>query len=141
VIRKSLGRPFGWLDRRRVERLLGVSLPAEAKDLRYLKWQPSTDLALYEAYIKFRAPHAAYLDLVRGRSLVMFRDSGPTAHMPTDWRQAPQLEPLEWWDPSPDTPPDAASGQVGVYGWILAKHERGHVYVFISDTGHGAGSG
>jgi hypothetical protein len=127
---------FRWLDRRRVEKLLGVPLPAQAGDLRYYIWRPSTDLALYDAYITFRSSYAAYLDLVRRRKLILFKDGGPTAHLPTAWKQSDEFGRLQWWDPSPDTPMDAASGSVGAYGWIVAKYERGHVYVMISDSGH-----
>jgi hypothetical protein len=138
VRRQSRGGLFSWLDRRTVEKLLGVPLPVQAADLRYYIWRPSTDLAVYDAYITFRLPYAAYLDLVRRRKLVLFKDSGPTAHLPTAWKQSDEFDRLAWWDPSPETPVDAASGSVGTYGWILAKYERGHVYVIISDTGHTA---
>jgi hypothetical protein len=138
VIRRSFGGVLSWLDRRRVSRLLGVALPDGASELRFLRWQPSDDLALYEAYIRFRSTGQEYHDFLRRRQLVRFEESGPTAHLPTEWKPSPEVRRIEWWDPTPGTPPDAASGRVGAYGWMLAKYERGFVYVFISDTGHGA---
>src|SRR5262245_38729821 len=107
-------RNHGWggllrgLDRRAVEKLLGVPLPGQVADLSYFKWQPSTDLAVYDAYIKFRASHEYYLDFVRRRNLIFFEESGPTAHLPSAWKQSDEIAALEWWDPTPETPPDAA---------------------------------
>ena len=132
------GGVFSYFDRRAVQKLLGVPLPAQVTDLYYAKWQPSTDLALYEAYIKFKTDQEAYLDLVRRLNLILFEASGPTAHLPTHWHQSPDFNKLAWWDPSPETPVDAASGTVGIYGWILMKYERGYVYIIISDTGQTA---
>jgi hypothetical protein len=132
----SWGGLFRGFDRRAVEKLIGASLPAQTAELRYFKWQPSTDLAVYDAYVKFRASNEDYLDFVRRRNLIFFEQSGPTAHLPTAWKQSDEIAALDWWDPGPETPPDAASGTVGVYGWVLTKYEGGCVYVVISDTGH-----
>jgi len=96
---RSRGGILTWSDRRVVEKLLGVSLPAHAADVRYFKWQPSTDLAVYDAFIKFCALHEDCLDLVRRRGLTLFSDSGPTAHLPTAWKQSDEFERLSWWDP------------------------------------------
>lgn len=127
---------FGLGDRREAQRLLGTELPADAHEIRYLVWQPSTDLAYHEALLRFDASHADYLACVERRGLALFVSSGPTVHLPIDWTPSPEITAPDWWQPSAVTPPDAAGGLVGRYGSIAVKWERGHVYALIVDTGH-----
>jgi hypothetical protein len=125
----------GWLEKRAVERLLGVRLPAGATELCYARWQPSTDLALHEVCMKFRATRDDWLDLARRRGLTMFDAGRPGPYLPSRWQVSPGAPPLDFWDASPETPADAASGAMGSQGWIIAKHERDWVYVMVRDTG------
>ena len=125
-----------YFQRRAAQRLLGAPLPSDASDLHFVKYRVSSDLAGYDAYIKFRASRPSFLALVRQRGLALSGGGIPSAHLPTAWRLPPGSKAVEWWDAGVDTPADSASGSVGVFGWIVAKHEHGCVYVIISDTGH-----
>jgi hypothetical protein len=122
--------------KRAVQKLLGVPLPSDAEDLRYVQFRVSSDLAGYDAHIRFRASRQSFLDLVRRRGLALFPESGPNAYLPRSWRLPPEWKSVDWWDAGPETPRDSASGSAGAYGWIAAKYENGHVYMMISDTGH-----
>jgi hypothetical protein len=138
MITQSRGGLFKPIDRRAVEKLFGVPLPGGVEDIKYLREQPSADLAFFEACLRFRASHDSYLELISRRDLKLFRETGPTAQLPRNWQQLEVIKPPQWWNPSDETPPDAASATIGVYGCILAKWENEYVYVIISDTGHAA---
>src|SRR5260221_12671059 len=103
--------PGRWT-RRQVEKMIGVLLPPRAAELHYYRFQPSTDLAFQEVWVQFRASREEYLDMVCRRSMTLFSDSGPTAHLPSAWQQPEMTERLDWWDASPETPSDAASATV-----------------------------
>jgi hypothetical protein len=132
---KSSGGRLRTLSQRAAEKLAGAAFPAGASDLRAVIWKPSTDLAVHDAYIRFKASHAEYLDFARRRKLEFFSDTGPSGLLPSSWKQTDEFGRLDWWTPSTATPPDAAAAPLGPYGWILAKHEDGFVYILISDTG------
>lgn len=136
MITRSRGGLFAFLDRRTVEALLGAPLPKSASDVRYLRWQPSGDLAYHEALVRFDASLEDYRAFVQTRGLTPFSVSGPNVHLPIDWSPPTEIDAPDWWLPSPETPLDAASGQVGVYGSIAVKWENGRVYAVIVDTGH-----
>ncbi|MFZ5511091.1 MAG: hypothetical protein ACOZCP_13660 [Pseudomonadota bacterium] len=136
MIRHDRGGLLSFLDRRKVERLLGVPLPKGARRVHYLLWRPSDHLAYHEALIRFEADRDAYLSFVHARGLTPFSESGPDVHLPIDWSPAPEITRPRWWNPTPATPPDAASGKVGLYGSLAAKWEDGKVFVLIEDTGH-----
>jgi len=138
---QSHGGLFSFFDRRSAERLLGAALPKSAGDVRYLCWQPSGDLAYHEALVRFDASIEDYRAFVQARALTAFSVSGPSVHLPIDWSPPAEVDAPDWWQPSADTPPDAASGQVGVYGSIAVKWEKGRVYAFIVDTGHRSPAG
>ena len=127
---------ISFLDRRTVERLLGAPLPKTARDVRYLRWQPRGDLAYHEALIRFDSSKEDYLAFVQARGLTPFVVSGPNVHLPTDWQPPPEIKKPDWWKPSPETPPDAASGKVGVYGSLVMKWEDGRAHALIVNTGH-----
>jgi hypothetical protein len=133
------GPHLGWRDRRHVTRVFGISVPSESLESWFALWQPSPDLALHDAYLRLTIEHSKYLDLVRDRGLATFESTGPNGLLPTGWKQSDEIAPLPWWDPTTSTPPDAASGTVGLYGWILMKHENGHAYVLLTDSGHRSG--
>lgn len=141
MTRKSRGGLFTFFDRRTAERLLGADLPKSARDVRYLHWQPSGDLAYHEALIRFDASIEDYRAFVQARGLTPFSISGPNVHLPVDWSPPPEIDTPDWWQPSPETPPDAASGRVGMYGSVIMKWENGRVYVLIVDTGHRSPAG
>lgn len=138
---QSRGGLFTFFDRRTAERLLGAALPQSASDVRYLCWQPSGDLAYHEALVRFDTSTEDYRTFVQARGLTPFSVSGPNVHLPTDWSPPPGIDAPDWWQPSTETPPDAASGQVGLYGSIAVKWESGRVYVVVVDTGHRSSSG
>lgn len=147
MIERERGGIFAFLDRRRVEGLLGVPLPEVVEDLRFLIWRPSTDLAYLEALVRFAAPDGAYEALVQSLGLVPYAESGSGVHLPIDWSPPPEVEAPDWWQPGPETPPDATGGPLGVYGSIAAKRVSGVVvglglvYLRIVDTGHRATGG
>jgi hypothetical protein len=116
--------------------MIGAPLPDSAGDVRFLRWQPSTDLAYYEALIRWDSTKEEYVNFIRERGLTRFSASGPNVHLPTDWRPNPQIDNPDWWNPTPETPPDAASGMAGTFGSLAAKWEAGRVYVLLTDTGH-----
>lgn len=136
MITQSRGGLFTALDRHAAERLVGGALPVSATNTKYLRWQPSGDLAYYEALVRWDSTREHYLEFVHERGFTVFSTSGPDAHLPIDWRPAAQIESPAWWDPTSETPADAASGRVGMFGSIAAKWEAGRVYVMITDTGH-----
>lgn len=132
------GPRLGGLKRRQLEKLIGTTLPPSASEIYFAHWQPSSDLAAYELYARFKTTHSDYLDLARRRGLTLFSESGPIGILPTRWKQTDEFEVLPWWDPKPETPPDAAAAHVGAYGWMITKYEDEHVYVMLTDTGHAA---
>lgn len=135
MIEQDRGGLFVFLDRRAAARMLGAPLPAAAGDLHFLRWQPSGDLAYWEALIRFDAPREDYLALIRQLGLAPFAASGPTVHLPIDWAPPPELSAPDWWTPSPQTPADAAAGPLGAYGSLALKWEGGRVYGRLVDTG------
>jgi hypothetical protein len=138
MIRRNHAKLLSFLDRRTVARWLGVPLPRAARELRYVDWQPSGDLAYHEALVCFRASKEDYLALVQARGLALFSSTGPAGRLPFDWSPPPEMQRPDWWTPSPETPPDAATGTLGLYGKIAAKWEGGRVFLVIEDTGHRA---
>lgn len=139
MIARSSGGWLAWRDRRAVARMVGVALPAASRDVHYVRWQASRDLAYYEAVIRFACSKEAYLEFIRARGMTPFSVTGPNVHLPTSWEPAPDMQPLPWWTPAPVTPPDAASAAVGSDGSIVAKWESDHAYVMVTDTGHRTG--
>lgn len=135
MMSRSHGGLLACLDRRAVQQLLGASLPPSADDVRYLRWQPSGDLAYQEALVRFDASAVDYQSFVARRGLTPFSESGPNVHLPIDWTPPVEIDRPDWWFPRPDTPADAASGKVGSHGSIAVKWEDGRVYAVIVDTG------
>lgn len=127
--------PLGFLNRHRIENLLGTPLPRGAADLHYLRWRPSIDLAYEEALIRFTVPAHDYLSFVQACGLTPFALSGPTVHLPIDWAPPPEVAAPPWWEPTGETPHDAAGGPLGRYGSIAVKWERGRVYCRLIDPG------
>ena len=119
-----------------IEKLLGTALPAQVNDLHYFKSQPSNDLQYYTAYIKYSTPKEAYITLIQQMHM-NFHNTGGDAnlYLPTAWVSEPNVE-IDWWNPSSDTPVDAAAKAFGTNGWILAKYERGYVYLIVTDSGY-----
>jgi hypothetical protein len=127
--------------RDQAERLLGMALPTGVTDAYAYAWRPNEDLPYVSAYVKLRATHAAFDELV-GRLGMYVRESGALEtllYLPATW-QAPTGVHLTWWDPSGDTPADSAAGQFGVNGHVVAKYEDGCVYAIATDIGHEQGT-
>ena len=135
MISRSHGGLLAGLDRRTVQQLLGAPLLPSAADVRYLRWQPSGDLAYHEALVRFDASAEEYQSFVARRGLTPFSVSGPNVHLPIDWTPPVKIDRPDWWFPSSNTPADAASGKVGSHGSIAVKWEDGRVYAVIVDTG------
>ena len=135
MISRSHGGLLAGLDRRRVQQLLGALLLPSSTDVRYLRWQPSGDLAYHEALVRFDASAEDYQSFVARRGLTPFSESGPNVHLPIDWTPPVAIDRPDWWVPSSNTPADAASGKVGSHGSIAVKWEDGRVYAVIVDTG------
>lgn len=119
-----------------IQKLLGTTLPERVANLHYFKWQPSSDLSYYTAYIKFSTSRKEFVDLMT-RMQMSFHNTGGDAnlYLPAAWGTVPELK-LDWWDPSPDMPVSSAARDFGINGWIVAKYERDCVYLIVSDTGH-----
>lgn len=113
----------------RVQKLLGVELPDDAADLHYYKWQPSSELSYYTAYVKFRVSVPEFMKLVERMQALMEK----SAYLPAAWDAEPGVH-LDWWDPEPGTPRESGAKQFGLNGWIFAKHERGNAYLIVTDT-------
>lgn len=135
MITRSHGGLLAGLDRRMVQTMLGVALPPSAADVNYIRWQPSGELAYFEALVRFDASPDDYQLFVSQRGLTLFANSGPNVHLPIDWRPPAAIETPSWWTPSTLTPADAASGKVGLHGSLAVKWQEGHVYAVIVDTG------
>lgn len=135
MIRHQRGGFLAFLDRRDAARLIGAPLPVTAGDLRFLVWQPSGDLAYHEALIRFDASEDAYRRWVGEVGLAPYSAGGGGVHLPIDWSPPEGVSAPDWWRPSPQTPPDAAGGWLGLYGSIAAKWEQGCVYLRLVDTG------
>jgi hypothetical protein len=122
-------------ERRLAERLLGVSLPDSAGDIHADRLRVSSDLAGYDAWIRFRAPREDHDHLIQSLGLSPLSTSGPNAYLPSSWKLPPEAGEVSWWDVSSNTPPDAASATLHRDGWIIAKHENGYTWIILSDTG------
>src|SRR5689334_7928079 len=113
---------FALSKRQTIQKLFRHSLPENVSDLHYYKWQPSTDLSYYVAYIKFCISIEEFVLLV-GRMGMDFHNKGGAAmlYLPTSWETMQSIA-LDWWNPEPDTPENAAAKSFGVNGWIVTKY-------------------
>lgn len=123
-------------DKRSAEQVLGAGLPASASDVHFYRDQPSPDLAMYTAYLRFRTTRDDYLDMMQRLQVRTYPGSAPELRelLPGKWHADPRLR-LDWWNPGDDIPDDTAMGQFGVNGWLVAKMSDGNVYVVMHDTG------
>lgn len=134
------GQEGGWVfasQQRKAERLLGTSLPRDAQDVHFYRYQHGGefgDVDKYSAYLKFRASHADYLEFTQRLGIVVRPGSAPElrARLPGHWKPASGLQ-LDWWDPTLDIPDDTGQGSFGVNGFVVTKHERDFVYLKASD--------
>jgi hypothetical protein len=117
-----------------VEHLLHVEVPSSVDDVRYDRWHPSDQLTFYTAYARLGGPRADLVSVVQQLHLHRYGEPGARPYLPTGWKTVPQVE-LDWWDATRTTPPDSWAGPFGVAGRIVAKLERGHLYVIATDTG------
>lgn len=126
--------------RKQFEELYGKALPTSAKNIQFIKWKPSADLYYFVAYLKFTVSKNEFVTWIKntGMDLAGSGKAG-SVYLPGVWKLEPELK-LPWWDAGPDTPDNAAAQSFGENGWAVAKYERGHVYVLITDTGHAQGS-
>lgn len=130
------GKVFGTDDHKRVEKLLGTTLPPSAKDVKYYKYQPNITLTFYTAYIRFQASEAEYTELARRMGMEFYQD-GENRYwylLPGAWQLEPNLS-LDWWNPSMDLPENTATRSFGARGWIIAKYESGNVFIKLRDPG------
>jgi len=136
MMRTSRGGVWGWLDRRAVERLLGARLPDHARNVRYVDWQPSGDLAYHEALIRFELALEPYRQWLAGSRLPVLAAGELPPEGPAIWRAPPELSAPPWWTPSSDMTLDTAQRRVGGYGSLIVKWENGSVFAHLIDTGH-----
>jgi hypothetical protein len=122
--------------RDRVQKLLQVDLPTEAADLHVYDFQPDSDLSYHTTYVKFRIEKAGFGELMSRLQAKTGDDDVGRRYLPAAWHTPQNLE-LDWWNPSADTPPDAAAKAFGFNGWLVAKYEQGWAYLIATDTGQG----
>jgi len=120
---------------KKIEKLLGSTIPFKTTGLYFSKWQPNPDLYYFHAYIKLDATKSQYLKLVKTLNLG-HRGQTPEADsfLPASWNCQDE-KALAWWHASAETPIDAAAERYGVNGWIAAKFENDAIYIHITDTG------
>ena len=117
-------------NKRLAEKTLGASLPDDAGDLDCFEHTiPGSDTGFRVTYIKFSTSRESYLDLMRRLDAEMYEESAQRWYYlwPADW-QGPA--DLDWWDPSFETPTDAAArSSVDGDAWIRALYENGYAYI------------
>lgn len=125
-------------DRKQAEKLLQTQLPSGISNLSFFRWQPSSDLNYFHAYLKFDSTEQEFVALTDQLGM-QTGDAENSGHLPACW-DGPTDRELPWWDPAPQTPSDAAARFYGVNGWIVAKYERGSTYLILTDSGHAEGT-
>ena len=125
--------------RNQVETLLKVKIPFEPEEIRLAKYQPSPDLMHFQAYIKIGAAKDEYIQLAKELHLHQ-RGETPDAgmYLPASWDCEAEAA-ASWWNPTAETPDNAAARQYGVNGWVVAKYENGAIYINLTDTGSEGG--
>jgi hypothetical protein len=109
-------------------------LPAGVRDVRYHRWQPSSDLSFFTGYVKLGGPRDDLVSIPPQLGLHRLGEEGALPYLPTSWATQPQVT-LDWWDAGPETPPESWAGPFGVSGTIVAKLEDGRLYAIVTDTG------
>lgn len=138
MIRISRGGIWGVFEHRALARWLGMGLPGTARDLRFLRWQATGDLAYHEVLARFEIPLEAYRVWISDPGLETVSGGALPPDGPAIWRGPPEVAAPAWWDPSPEMTPDTAWRRVGEYGTLAMKWERGRAYLHLIDTGHAA---
>lgn len=119
-------------NKRLAEKALGASLPDDAGDLDHFEHTiPGSDTSFRVTYIKFSTSRESYLDLMRRLDAELYEESAQRWHYlwPADWRGQADLD---WWDPSFETPTDAAArSSVDGGAWIRALYENGYAYIKV----------
>ena len=119
--------------RRRVQELLGMTLPESVDDVRYYKYQPNSEITYYTVYIRFRIPKDEYMDLMRQMNMTFYTgvDTPYWYLFPGKWKTS-RSAVSDWWNPTLETlRNNTATRQYGSDGWIIAKHENGYAYIRI----------
>lgn len=111
-----------------------MSLPASASDVRMARWRPSRDLSLSASYARISMPPDDAVDLVGRLGMSGKGEDGALGLLPAAWGTMPGMD-ADWWDAGPDTPPESFGRPFGVSGWMVAKIERGRLYLIVHDTG------
>ena len=115
---------------RAAERLLGTELPASASGVQFLYYRPGSEQSIFSAYLKFACSAGDYRDFAGRLGLKTSREQA-TPHLPAAWALPRQLS-IDWWDPGSDTPGNATAKSIDNGGWVVAKHERNHVYLIAA---------
>lgn len=124
------GRGEPMSPRSEIEAALSIKLPNDSSNFNFKRVNPSTDLALSFAYIKFQSSEASYLSLVKELELQSVASADNNLVYPIsggDWKLVPGIQTLSWWDAGTSTPPSAASRSFPD-GHIVVKYENGNVY-------------
>jgi hypothetical protein len=118
---------------KKLDDLLGVRVFQGKPGLHVYIHEPSPQLGLYEAYARFDGDAQALRALGAELSLDAAGTQAAGGHLPASWHP-PAGVSLPWWDASPETPPNAVARAHGSNGWIVAKLERGGIYLIATDT-------
>lgn len=121
-------------DVHKLDELLGAQVLAGRPGVQVRVHRPSPQLPLYEAYARFDGDEFAFRALMSALGLGAAGTATAGGHLPAAWRASDRV-PLPWWDATAETPATAAARPFGSGGWIVAKLERGHVYLIVTDTG------
>lgn len=116
-----------------IESLLNAELPADASEICYARVQPSSDLAFFTAFARFKTSPQGFAELVSRAGLDPHGTGTALAILPTSWRWT-EFEP-PWWDAGSETPGESAAKPTAYNGWIAMKYEGGFAYVIVTDTG------
>lgn len=118
---------------RTLDSMLGARVIEGKPGLHVYIHRPSPALDLYSAYARFDGDEQAFQALAAALRLAGPRTPGAGGHLPASWH-GPEGVSLPWWDPTLETPPTSAARSHGSGGWIVAKLERGRIYLIATDT-------
>ncbi|MBN1984441.1 MAG: hypothetical protein JW795_23145 [Chitinivibrionales bacterium] len=125
---------------KKAEKFLNIKLPKTCSEVKYFKQQPNPNLDLYHLFISMNAYEEDFRAIVGDMQLKLYgKDASIAGFLPSAWN-GPSNESLPWWTPTGETPPGAAAKPFGINGWIIAKYENSHIYIYATDSGNKEGT-
>jgi hypothetical protein len=118
---------------RPIDELLDSSVLGGKPGLEVYIHRPSPDLEVYTAYARFDGDEAAFRALAAALRLGPQGTPASGGNLPASWA-LPDGVAVPWWDATMETPAVAAARSHGRAGWIVAKHEHGHVHLIVTDA-------